>query len=130
MPIILQKMIFREDLRANPQTLYLFGDNDSRKGLGGQAKEMRGEPNAVGVRTKHQPSNSSQAFWSDGNFDCNRAKIEHDLERAINHLRNGGIVIVPMDGLGTGLARLDEVAPLTFAYLRDRLADLVDINPD
>lgn len=43
------KYIKRQDLKSNPNTQYLFGDNLKRSGFGGQAKEMRGEPNAIGI---------------------------------------------------------------------------------
>lgn len=48
--------------------IYLFGDNLLRKGLGGQAKEMRGEPNTLGIVSKKYPSNSLSSFYSDGDF--------------------------------------------------------------
>ena len=35
------KVITRDKIKENPDVLYLFGDNLLRKGLGGQAKEMR-----------------------------------------------------------------------------------------
>ena len=34
--------IRREDVQANPNKIFVFGDNIMREGLGGQAKEMRG----------------------------------------------------------------------------------------
>lgn len=40
------KIITRDKIKENLEVLYLFGDNIIRKGLGGQAKEMRGEDNA------------------------------------------------------------------------------------
>jgi len=49
MPILYQDQIKRDDLRAHPDRIYLFGDNVARQGRGGQAKEMRGEPNALGI---------------------------------------------------------------------------------
>jgi len=52
MGIRTEKHITRQMLRAEPGTLWVFGDNLQRKGLGGQAKEMRGEPNAIGIPTK------------------------------------------------------------------------------
>ena len=67
--IIFQKMIYREDLIRNPDTIYLFGDNDKRKGLGGQAKEMRGESNAIGIRTKKAPFSDNSAYYIDSEFD-------------------------------------------------------------
>ena len=46
------KVITRDKIKENPDVLYLFGDNLLRKGLGGQAKEMRGEPNTLGIVSK------------------------------------------------------------------------------
>jgi hypothetical protein len=42
---------------------YVFGDNGRRIGFGGQAKEMRGEPNAIGVATEWVPTNRPNAFF-------------------------------------------------------------------
>jgi hypothetical protein len=42
MPILYQHRIYRMDLIANPNILYVFGDNTKRVGMGGQAGEMRG----------------------------------------------------------------------------------------
>jgi hypothetical protein len=55
MTLIFQEWITRKDLRENPDKRYVFGDNVERRGYGGQAKEMRGEPNAIGVVTKWAP---------------------------------------------------------------------------
>jgi len=62
MIIIKQHKIYRKDLKNNPDVLYLFGDNLVQKGFGGQAKEMRGEPNAEGIPTKKLPSMEAKAF--------------------------------------------------------------------
>lgn len=52
---------------------------------------MRGEPNAVGIPTKRAPSHSSRDF-----------------------LLNGGVVVLPRDGIGTGsVSRLHIVAEPT-----------------
>lgn len=65
MPVMTQKFIFRSDLRTNPTIKYLFDDNLVRRGYGGQAKEMRDGPNAIGVATKATPSNRPGEFLSD-----------------------------------------------------------------
>lgn len=113
--------ITRAMLKAEPDTLFLFGDNDDRRGLGGQAASMRGESNAVGVRTKAHPTTASNAFWSDSQLVENKRKIDEDLKRAFEHK---GKVVIPSAGLGSGLARLDANAPQTFAYLESRLKAL------
>lgn len=127
MPVLYQKMIYRDDLRRNPSALYVFGDNDKRAGLGGQAKEMRGEPNAVGVRTKRAPGTANEDYWSDKNFDANCAKIAEDLSRVQAQLRRGGIVIIPSDGIGTNRADMERRCPRTFHVLQQSLAALVNV---
>ncbi len=127
MPVIYQKMIYRDDLKRNPSVLYLFGDNDKRAGLGGQAKEMRSEPNAVGVRTKHAPGVTNDDYWSDRNFDANCAKIEEDLARVRAQLRRGGVVVAPSDGIGTNRADMEKRCPRTFHVLQQSLAALPNV---
>lgn len=113
--------VSRKHIKANPDTLFLFGDNDAREGFGGQAKEMRGEPNSVGIRTKSLPSMGTDAFWTDATLDENIKKIDEDFERVEAHK---GKVVIPSKGLGTGLSELAKKAPKTFAYLRERLDSL------
>lgn len=122
MPVIRQKMIHREDLRANPDRLYVFGDNEQRRGMGGQAGAMRGEPNAVGVRTKRNPGMSPSDFWSDRYYDLNCRLLRSDFKAIRSHLRKGGTVVIPEDGLGTGLSELPTRAPQTYGYLRQLIA--------
>lgn len=54
--------VTRADVRANPDKIFIFGDNLAGRGFGGQAKEMRGEENAVGVPTKKLPTTSRKVF--------------------------------------------------------------------
>lgn len=113
--------ISRENLKAEPNTLFVFGDNDLRKGLGGQAKSMRGEANAVGVRTKAKPSMALDAFWTDASYDANVAKIDEDFAKIEAH---NGPIVIPSAGLGTGLSKLAEKAPRTAKYLEAKIAAL------
>lgn len=120
MPIISQSRIYRADLKANPNVLYAFGDNEQRWGLGGQAAEMRGEPNAVGIATLAAPGQ----FWSDAHAAHQCAVIDKDMSPLFEALRNGELVVFPLDGVGTGLAELERRSPLTFAHLQKRIAEL------
>lgn len=118
--VLLQKIISRADLRNNPSVCYVFGDNEERWGLGGQAREMRGEPNAIGVATLKAPGH----FWSDENLAENCAIIDADLTPLAFAIDRGEIIVFPADGIGTGLARLPTMAPKTFAHLTERLREL------
>ena len=112
----------RDMLQARPNDLFLFGDNMERWGLGGQAFACRGEPNAVGLPT----------LWAPGKFFCNadlnKPTVQYAINDAIDRLRNyldaGGTVVLPADGIGTGLARLPEMAPLIHDYITKQIEAL------
>ena len=117
MPLFYQKMIYRSHLRANPGVLFVFGDNHRRTGMKGQAAQMRGEPNAVGVRTKWAPTMAPDAFFNDRQISETDQMFTDDLLPVWEALQNHKIVIWPADGIGTGLSDLPNRAPLTWKLL-------------
>lgn len=123
MPVIFQKMVDREDLIRNRRVLYVFGDNVERRGMGGQARAMRGEPNAVGVATKFSPS----AFFSEdpGDVATQNRIIDEDMKRLFEKVKAGGVVIWPADGIGTERAELAVRSPSTWDHLQQKLAALL-----
>src|SRR5437879_2286734 len=98
-----EKRISRAMVQSKPKTLFVFGDNIKGAGLGGQARAMRGEPNAVGIPTKWIPSNSESAFFTDDDFPEVRTVIEERFKILAEHLSHGGDVVWPIEGIGTGL---------------------------
>jgi hypothetical protein len=126
--VIRQKTIARHDLRANRDRLYVFGDNMEGRGLGGQAAAMRGEPNAVGVPTKWRPDRSPSAYFSDA--DADDGDVRHAIIGAFDHMRAwlaaGKDVVIPADGLGTGLSELPARAPRIFRAIEARIASLLE----
>lgn len=117
--------ITREYVQSNRNKLFLFGDNLERRGLGGQAAAMRGEPNAFGVPTKKSPSYREDAFFSDEELEQNKIAIDEAFTRIANAITDSiRIIVIPSDGLGTGRAELGTRAPRTFAYLQKRLTEL------
>ncbi|WP_340151913.1 hypothetical protein [uncultured Sneathiella sp.] len=119
-----KKHITRSMLSSESSTLFVFGDNLERKGMGGQAKEMRGEVNAVGIPTKRAPAMSSSAFFTDRDFEEWRQASLPDWRRLFAHAKVGGKIVWPADGIGTGLARLQESAPTIAAAIERNLAAL------
>lgn len=100
--------ITREMLQAEPEKLFVFGDNIRRTGYGGQARDMRGEPNAVGIPTKKYPSMNENAFLTDDAILLWKQSCSDDLARL---LAFDGVIIWPTAGIGTGLAELEARAP-------------------
>ena len=131
MRIVYQKFIWREEMKLNPHSIYIFGDNLKRVGLGGQAKEMRGEPNAFGIVTKLAPTYDPKDFLKDTeeNFDL----VLRDFQALFNLVEKGtynygdGLsyrirsLVIPEDGIGTGIANLKENAPLILKYINQVL---------
>ena len=123
--VVRMKRISREFVRANRDRIFLFGDNLAGKGFGGQAAAMRGEPNCVGIPTKKFPSSRHGAFFTDLEFDQNKAAIDHSFELLASiSSTTDQVIVIPANGIGTGRAQLESRAPLTFAYLQKRLGDL------
>ena len=114
------------DVKSNPNKIYVFGDNTQRVGTGGQA-QIRNNPNAMGIATKISPSMDNVAFMSDRDLDSNKQVIDGDIAKI---KATGKVVVMPKDGLGTGLAKLKEKAPQTYAYLKQRLLEEFGFNND
>ena len=106
--------------QANPDQIFLFGDNLADTGTLGQAV-IRGEPNAHGIPTKKAPRTDDAAFFSDAELTEN---MEY-LDIAFANIPEGKTIVLPHDGLGTGLAELESRAPETFAYLQNKLGELM-----
>lgn len=109
----------QELLRANPDKIYVFGDNMKRYGKRGQAI-IRDEPNAFGIATKRYPSIDNWAFFSDkeDEFDC----VMNDL-RGLYRLSKTHTIVFPDAGIGTGLAKMKERSPLLWLYMNDVLKE-------
>lgn len=116
-----RKRITRQMLRDEPNTLFVFGDNLVRRGFGGQAREMRGEPNAVGIPTKARPSMETSAFLHDRDLEKWLSVCRAEFNRLLSH---DGPIVWPADGIGTGLAQLRDRAPAIWAELEDLRQEL------
>jgi len=123
------------DVKANPNKIYIFGDNTKQTGKGGQAV-IRDNENAFGIPTKKAPSRSADAYFYDTETinGIETDMVDHnaiEIEYAISKIKQDGRpVVFPKDGLGTGLAKLKEKAPQTYAYLKQRLQEEFGFNND
>jgi hypothetical protein len=116
----------RKTVERRSNCLFVFGDNDVHKGAGGQAI-IRGLPNSIGIPTKKYPNNNPDSFYTDLEYFSNKRKIELAIQTIISESPNYKYIVLPQNGIGTGLARLPTLAPKTYAYLTQRLTDLRSI---
>lgn len=105
-----------EDVKRYPHALFVYGDNNVHKGRGGQAI-IRDLPNTIGIPTKKYPSNHSNSFYSDNEYNNNISKINNAINLIILRSESYKYVVLPENGFGTGLAQLPIKAPKTYKYL-------------
>lgn len=81
----------------------------------------------MGIPTKKLPTLSLDAFYIDDEYDDNVKRIAAAVAGILRKLKSGDydMLILPNDGLGTGLAKLPEKAPRTYAYLQGAVASMV-----
>lgn len=113
-------------LRANPDKIYIFGDNTERWGKKNQSI-IRDEPNAFGIATKKRPSMDDDAFFTDDEFEANKKIIDEDIAKI---KADGRPIVFPEDGIGTGLAGLENKAPRTYEYLMGEIEKLKGGTPN
>jgi hypothetical protein len=121
--IIYMDKITRCYVNFHLQYIFVFGDNDARTGFGGQAKEMRGALNAIGIRVKKLPSMQPGSFYTDNEFDENCRKLQEDLDKFDDYARDCRYhaIVFPKNGIGTGMAKLSVTAPKTWNFLVEEL---------
>ena len=112
--IQIEKIYSIDLVRKNSHKMFVFGDNSVGYGKGGQAI-IRDEPNSFGIPTKKSP----MYFYKDDDYEKNCQQIDDAIKKILQDDKQ--IIVLPVGGLGTGLARLNIVAPNTWEYLCKRL---------
>lgn len=122
MPIRRYAHISRAFVQANRQFVFVFGDNVARRGFGGQAAEMRGEPNTIGIPTKMLPDTTPDAYLTDNDEWLIRPLWDAAFAFLGELLRRGTTIIVSEAGIGGGLAEMPARAPGLYRDLVRRFA--------
>lgn len=123
MPIRYERRYDPEFCRAHPDWLVVFGDNLHGYGKAGQAI-IRDEPNAVGIPTKASPSREEGAYFTDRDRNRFWTKALPAFQALKAHIEGGGTVVLPEDGLGTGLADLERRSPVIWRDLQRAIMKL------
>ena len=128
MKVEIQKSWFSTtECEENKNKLYVFGDNMIRRGNGGQAT-IRDCTNSIGLATKRLPSMYEDSFFADREDEFRI--VEEDIERLLQIFNEGDydILVLPADGLGTGLSKMPEKSPNLFKYLNKSLEQKLNIE--
>lgn len=118
-----------DDVKSSPENLFIFGDNDLRIGLGGQAV-IRNLANTYGLRTKKRPSITEDSYYSDNEYEFNTQKILQDILQIKFEQLSGFRIVLSSGGYGTGLSMLKEKAPKTYEFLVKSLRSFFGYDND
>lgn len=117
--VLLVERYTEEIIASHPDKVFVFSDNMIGKGKAGQAV-IRDFDNAIGIPTKRAPSMDQSAFFSDKEDE--KAAMVFALNRVLIQMKEGKTVVFPSDGLGTGLAKMEEKSPHLFTALHAMIA--------
>lgn len=129
MEIKLVDVFVREEVANDVDFVYLFGDNlcDMENGHIPYKTQavIRGLDNAIGICTKRDRYTRDGSYLNDGDYGWFTVHVDTQLRLAIN---SGKGIVVPTMGIGTGIAKLKEKAPMCYDYLRSKLIILINSN--
>lgn len=130
--IIFTRFWSLSDCENNPDWLFIFGENEQQyeskkkpySNRAGQAV-IRSADNSFGFRTKKRPTRHSSSYWYDSEFARNKALIDEDILKIKHLMKSYTCLVLPEDGLGTGLSDLKNKAPRTLEYINEQFSKLV-----
>ena len=113
-------MFTEEIVKANPNKLFVFGDNMLRYGKGGQAI-IRDLPNTIGIATKRTPRTDDSAYFSDADDEMDT--LLQDIRKLwlISKCNVFTHIMFPTKGLGTGRAHMKSKSPMLYKMMKNKL---------
>lgn len=120
MKIEIEEKYTLELVRANPNKLFIFGDNFMRYGKDGQAI-IRDEPNSYGICTKKAPLKRKEAYFTDCEIFTNMDIIRLDIDTLLEVWKNESRKILVFPKGGIGLSDMKNKCPHTFNFMNKHL---------
>ena len=114
-------MFTEEIVKANPNKLFVFGDNMLRYGKGGQAI-IRDFPNTIGIATKRTPRTDASAYFSDADDEMDTMLQDIRKLWLISRCNTFTHIVFPTKGLGTGRAHMKSKSPILYKMMKNKLA--------
>ena len=120
--------------RNNPDTLFIFSDNEDKVGKKHQAN-IRDEPNAEGIPVKHRPYHNEDSFFDDQEFESNKISISaafSAIKTKLSRLNKTGFKYryIAFHNNGIGKEELSKRAPQTYHFLLGKIEELCEYDKD
>lgn len=109
------KKITLDLVKANPNKIFLYEDNDLRQKDGNFVEDgIREESNTVGIRIKKGPGEN---YYTDDEYEDNKYKIDEDFAK----IPDGSIVVTTGRNIGTEAGQLHKKALNTCRYVTGKI---------
>jgi hypothetical protein len=119
MPVKYLEFYTRQFVASNQDAFFVFGDNEARCGIQGQARACRGFMNTIGITTKKFPGNKAEDYYDKESFHAWYNFNQTALQRIADLLWiNKAVVYFPKDGIGTGFAQLAQRCPEILQFIK------------
>ena len=112
-------MFTEEIVKANPNKLFVFGDNMLRYGKGGQAI-IRDLPNTLGIVTKKSIGTDNASYFSDADDEMDAMLQDIRKLWLISRCNVFTHIVFPSKGLGTGRARMKSKSPMLYKMMKNK----------
>lgn len=112
-PIYLPFRLSESFVASKSEWIFLYGYDFLQKGAFGQCVYFRSQPNSIAIPTLYKYC-ANPVYWNDNSLA--RSSINDALKRIPS-----GKVVIPCKKLGCGCSRLQELAPMLYAWLMEEL---------
>lgn len=126
MIIKLVDVFTRSGVEKDLDFVYLFGDNlsDAENCYIPSKTQavIRGLPNAIGISTKRNRFTRDNSYLNNDDYDWFTVHVDTQIKVALDSGKN---IALPTMGIGTGMAKLRDKAPMCNEYLQFKLIKLL-----
>jgi len=129
--ILVEPKVYTKNLAAaNPEAIYVFGDNVAKQGSVGNSS-VRGLENAFGLFFKKDLNRTESSYYTNAEAGDFITIFDEQVEQLTNMIAEGKQVIFPKDLITTPeLADFKKNSPAVFEYVKAKLKQDLNYNID
>ena len=110
-----------DDVRNNPDKIFVYGDNNLRMGKSGLSS-MRDMPNTLGIRIKKGPSEKTAGFYLDSDIDIIKKILIDDITSIKLKMISGKKIVLSSIGYGN-VEKINDKSSVIYNYIVNILRD-------
>ena len=109
-------VLTEKEVQDNPNKIYIFEDDFN--------KSFNQFKNTIGVKTKYSSGINEKDFLSDKDYTDNILDFLETNKEIVSELKSGKTIVLSRDMFKGSVSNLKEIAPKTYQYYKDFIANL------